>query len=162
MEEVVYRRYRSLIEEDKNLPQLIIIDGGKGQLSSALKALDKLNIRERVSVVSIAKRLEEIFIPGDPNPLYLNKNSESLKLIKQLRDEAHRFGITFHRDKRLKNMTSSILFNVDGIGMKSVERLLTHFKSVTNIKHAELFDLEELLGIHKAKLIYDYFHSDNL
>jgi len=162
MEEVVFRRYRSLIKEDKALPQLIIIDGGKGQLSSALKALDKLNIREKVSVVSIAKRLEEIFIPGDPNPLYLNKNSESLKLIKQLRDEAHRFGITFHRDKRLKSMTSSILFNVDGIGVKSVERLLTHFKSVTNIKHAELSELEELLGIHKAKLIYNYFHSDTL
>jgi excinuclease ABC subunit C len=160
MKEVVFRRYRNLIDENKALPQLIIIDGGKGQLSSAIKALDKLNIRDKVSIVSIAKKFEEIFVPGDPNPLYINKNSESLKLIKQLRDEAHRFGITFHRGKRLKSMTSSILFDIEGIGKKSIEKLLTQFKSVTNIKNADLVVLEESLGNHKAKLIYDYFHSD--
>lgn len=159
MTEVVYRRYKRLINENENLPQLIIIDGGKGQLSAAVKALEQLNIYEKVCIIGIAKRLEEIYFPGDSVPLYLDKNSESLKLIQQIRDEAHRFGIKFHRDKRSSGFTESELNMIKGIGYKTVEELITKYKSVANIKKLELEDISKTIGNSKAKLIFNYFHK---
>jgi len=159
MEEVVYRRYKRLLEEKKSLPQLIVIDGGKGQLSSAIQALDKLNLRGRITIIGIAKRLEEIYFPGDSIPIYLNKNSESLKLIQQLRDEAHRFGISFHRDKRSKSQITSELFTIQGIGERTAEKLLKEFKSVKNIKEQSKETLTEIIGAAKAKIIFNYFHK---
>ncbi|NNC62353.1 MAG: excinuclease ABC subunit UvrC [Eudoraea sp.] len=158
MEEVVYRRYKRLLEEDASLPQLIVIDGGKGQLSSALKSLDNLGLRGKIAIIGIAKRLEEIYFPGDPVPLYLDKKSESLKVIQQLRNEAHRFGITFHRNKRSKEAINSVLEEISGIGEKTVEQLLKKFKSVKRIKEASLEDLSEEVGWAKAKKIYENFH----
>ncbi|MEY8020596.1 excinuclease ABC subunit UvrC [Muriicola sp. SD30] len=158
MEEVVYRRYKRLLEEDASLPQLIVIDGGKGQLSSALKSLDILGLRGKIAIIGIAKRLEEIYFPGDPVPLYLDKKSESLKVIQQLRNEAHRFGITFHRNKRSKEAINSVLEEISGIGEKTVEQLLKKFKSVKRIKEASLEDLSEEVGWAKAKKIYENFH----
>jgi excinuclease ABC subunit C len=159
MTEVVYRRYKRLIDENENLPQLIIIDGGKGQLSAAVTALEQLNISEKVSIIGIAKRLEEIYFPGDSVPLYLDKNSESLKLIQQIRDEAHRFGIKFHRDKRSSGFTESELNMIKGIGSKTVEDLITKYKSVANIKKLGLEDISKTIGNSKAKLIFNYFHK---
>ncbi len=130
MEEIVFRRYSRLLNEGGELPQLIVIDGGKGQLSSAVAALDKLELRGKISIIGIAKRLEEIYFPGDSVPIYINKNSETLKIIQQLRDEAHRFGITFHRNKRSKSFISSELSSIPGIGEKTVQKLLADFKSV--------------------------------
>ncbi|GGW25229.1 excinuclease ABC subunit UvrC [Arenibacter certesii] len=158
MEEVVYRRYKRLIEEGETLPQLIIIDGGKGQLSSALKSLDALELRGKIAIVGIAKRLEEIYFPEDPIPLYLDKKSESLKTIQQLRNEAHRFGITFHRNKRSKAAIKSELESIKGIGKKTEEELLRKFKSVKRIKEASLVQLTEIVGNSKAKIIYESFH----
>lgn len=158
MEEVVYRRYKRLLEEDASLPQLIVIDGGKGQLSSALKSLDILGLRGKIAIIGIAKRLEEIYFPGDSVPLYLDKKSESLKVIQQLRNEAHRFGITFHRNKRSKEAINSVLEEISGIGEKTVEQLLKKFKSVKRIKEASLEDLSEEVGWAKAKKIYENFH----
>jgi excinuclease ABC subunit C len=158
MEEVVYRRYKRLLEEDASLPQLIVIDGGKGQLSSALKSLDNLGLRGKIAIIGIAKRLEEIYFPGDAVPLYLDKKSESLKVIQQLRNEAHRFGITFHRNKRSKEAINSVLEEISGIGEKTVEQLLKKFKSVKRIKEASLQDLSEEVGWAKAKKIYENFH----
>ncbi|NNK10897.1 MAG: excinuclease ABC subunit UvrC [Flavobacteriaceae bacterium] len=158
MEEVVFRRYKRLLAEDASLPQLIVIDGGKGQLSSALKSLDVLGLRGKIAIVGIAKRLEEIYFPGDPVPLYLDKKSESLKVIQQLRNEAHRFGITFHRNKRSKEAINSVLEDIDGIGGKTVEQLLKQFKSVKRIKEASLEDLSKEVGRAKAKKIYENFH----
>ncbi|MEZ2413520.1 excinuclease ABC subunit UvrC [Muriicola sp. E247] len=158
MEEVVYRRYKRLLEEDASLPQLIVIDGGKGQLSSALKSLDILGLRGKIAIIGIAKRLEEIYFPGDSIPLYLDKKSESLKVIQQLRNEAHRFGITFHRNKRSKEAINSVLEEISGIGEKTVEQLLKKFKSVKRIKEASLEDLSEEVGWAKAKKIYENFH----
>lgn len=159
MEEVVYRRYKRLVEEKKSLPQLIVIDGGKGQLSSAVQALDKLNLRGQISIIGIAKRLEEIYFPGDSVPIYINKNSESLKIIQQLRDEAHRFGITFHRNKRSKNFISSELNEIEGIGGKTTEKLLNDFKSVKNIQSQTLEKLSVSVGKAKAKLVFQYFQN---
>jgi len=159
MEEVVYRRYSRLINEGKSLPQLIVIDGGKGQLSSAVEALDKLNLRGKISIIGIAKRLEEIYFPGDSVPIYLNKNSESLKLIQQLRDEAHRFGIGFHRDKRSKAFIASELNSIEGIGEKTAQKLLKEFKSVTNIKEQSLDILSQKIGNSKALIVFNYFHK---
>ncbi len=158
MEEVVFRRYRRLLEEGASLPQLIVIDGGKGQLSSALKSLDALGLRGRIAIIGIAKRLEEIYFPGDPVPLYLDKKSESLKVIQQLRNEAHRFGISFHRDKRSKNAILSVLEEIQGIGDKTAEQVLKKFKSVKRVKEASLEDLSEVVGFAKAKKIYENFH----
>ena len=158
MEEVVYRRYKRLLEEKASLPQLIVIDGGKGQLSSALKSLEALGLRGRIAIIGIAKRLEEIYFPSDPVPLYLDKKSESLKVIQQLRNEAHRFGITFHRDKRSKNAINSALEEIEGIGDKTAEQVLAKFKSVKRIKEASLEDLSEVVGWAKAKKIYENFH----
>ncbi|MGB5646165.1 MAG: excinuclease ABC subunit UvrC [Muriicola sp.] len=158
MEEVVFRRYRRLLEEEASLPQLIVIDGGKGQLSSALKSLEALNLRGKIAIIGIAKRLEEIYFPEDPIPLYLDKKSESLKIIQQLRNEAHRFGITFHRNKRSKTAFDSVLEGIDGIGDKTAEQVLKKFKSVKRIKEASLEDLSEVVGWSKAKKIYENFH----
>ncbi|RIH63711.1 excinuclease ABC subunit UvrC [Mariniphaga sediminis] len=158
MEEVVYRRYKRLTEENIELPQLIVIDGGKGQLSSAVNSLDRLNLRGKISIIGIAKRLEEIYFPGDSVPVYINKNSETLKIIQQLRDEAHRFGITFHQNKRSKSMTDSELNQINGIGEKTIKKLLNDFKSVKNIKDSDLEKLKISVGLSKATLVYQYFH----
>ena len=158
MEEVVFRRYKRLLKEEQPLPQLIVIDGGKGQLSSALKSLDLLGLRGKIAIVGIAKRLEEIYFPEDPIPLYLDKKSESLKIIQQLRNEAHRFGITLHRNKRSKAAINSVLESIDGIGEKTAGDLLKKFKSVKRIKEASLENLAAVVGNAKAKKIYETFH----
>ena len=145
MEEIVYRRYKRMLDENQKLPQLIIIDGGKGQLSSALKSIDKLNLRERITLIGIAKKLEEIYFPGDSIPIYLDKNTYSLKLIQQVRNEAHRFGINFHRDKRSSEMTKSGLDQIKGIGPKTKEILLKHFSSLDKIMNASEKELKMLL-----------------
>jgi len=157
MEEVVYRRYRRLLEEKQDLPQLVIIDGGKGQLNSALKSLTKLELRGKVAIIGIAKKLEEIYFPDDSVPLYIDKNSESLKLIQHLRNEAHRFGIEFHRLKRSGNMTRSLFENISGVGPQSIERLFIRFKSVEEIKKASLDMLAEEIGHSRAKKVQQFF-----
>lgn len=159
MEEVVFRRYRRLIEEETDLPQLIVIDGGKGQLSAAVKSLKQLGIADKVTVIGIAKRLEEIFFAGDSIPLYINKKSESLKLIQQLRNEAHRFAITFHRIKRSQYFTTSELTDIKGVGKKTAEKLLTHFKSVVRIRQAAKADLEALVGKSSTQRLLNYFDA---
>jgi len=159
MQEVVYRRYKRLKEEKASLPQLIIVDGGKGQLTSAIKSLDRLNLRENIAVIGIAKRLEEIFCPGDPVPLYLDKKSETLKIILQLRNEAHRFGIKLHRNKRSKKALSSSLDNIKGVGPKTQIKLIKIFKSFKNIKTASKKELIDILGNSKAKDLYENLHS---
>jgi excinuclease ABC subunit C len=158
MEEVVFRRYRRLMNEGEPLPQLIVIDGGKGQLSSALKSLDVLGLRGKIAIIGIAKRLEEIYFPEDPIPLYLDKKSETLKIIQQLRNEAHRFGISFHRNKRSNAAINTELENIDGIGQKTAEQLLKRFKSVKRIREASMESLVESIGRAKAKKIYESFH----
>jgi len=155
MEEIVYRRYKRLLDEKQPLPQLVIVDGGKGQLSSAQKIFNELNLFGRVTLIGIAKKLEEIFFPDDPYPLYLDKNSESLKVIQHLRDEAHRFGITFHRNKRSKGQTKSALDEIKGIGEKTKTALLKEFKSVKRIQEASLEELSAIVGEAKAKNILD-------
>ena len=159
MEEVVYRRYKRLVEEGQSLPQLIIIDGGKGQLSSALKSLDLLGLRGKIAIVGIAKRLEEIYFPEDPIPLYLDKKSESLKVIQFLRNEAHRFGIAFHRNKRSKGAIKSGLDAIPGVGPKTKETLLKKFKSFKRIKAATENDLIFVLGENKGKQLYQHLHT---
>ena len=159
MEEVVFRRYKRLQEDGESLPQLIIIDGGKGQLSSALKSLDRLGLRGKIAIVGIAKRLEEIYFPQDPIPLYLDKKSESLKVIQYLRNEAHRFGITFHRNKRSKGAIRSGLDTIPGVGPKTIESLLKKFKSFKRIKDAALEDLITVLGEKKGKQLHQHLHS---
>ncbi len=159
MEEVVFRRYERLLAEKQSLPQLIIIDGGKGQLSSALKSIDSLGLRGTIAIIGIAKRLEELFYPGDSAPLYLDKKSETLKVIQHLRNEAHRFGITFHRDKRSKTALVSSVETIPGIGKKTMETLIKHFKSVKRIKTVSEKEISELIGFSKAKKIYDFYHK---
>ncbi len=158
MEEVVYRRYKRLLAEEEPLPQLVVIDGGKGQLSSALKSLEVLGLRGKIAIIGIAKRLEEIYFPEDPVPLYLDKRSETLKVIQQLRNEAHRFGITHHRQKRSKEAINSELESIEGIGEKTVEQLLRNFKSVKRIKEATIESLAKSIGMAKAKKIYESLH----
>ncbi len=160
MEEVVYRRYKRLKEEGTGLPQLVVIDGGKGQLGAAVKILRELELSEQISVIGIAKRLEEIFYPGDPVPLYLDKNSETLKIIQHLRNEAHRFGITFHRQKRSINFIKSELNEIPGIGDKSIELLFKNFKSFNSIKAASLDNLVAIVGKDKGNKIYSYFKEN--
>jgi len=155
MEEIVYRRYKRLLDEEQSLPQLVIVDGGKGQLSSAQKIFTELNLTGRITLIGIAKKLEEIFFPGDPYPLYLDKNSESLKVIQHLRDEAHRFGITFHRNKRSKGQTKSALDELKGIGEKTKTALLKEFKSVKRIQEASFEEVSAIVGEAKAKIIHD-------
>ena len=157
MEEAVYRRYKRMLDENQSLPQLIIIDGGKGQLSAALKALEQLNLRGKMAIVGIAKRLEEIYFPGDSLPIYLDKRSESLKVIQFMRNEAHRFGITHHRNKRSKAAITSELVSITGIGSKTQELLMKTFKTVSAIRVADVEDLAKVVGNAKAKVIRDYF-----
>lgn len=157
MEEAVYRRYKRMLEEGGTLPQLIVIDGGKGQLSSAVASLSKLGIQHQVTVIGIAKRLEEIFYPGDQYPLYLDKKSETLKIIQHLRDEAHRFGITFHRKKRNQGTLVTELQNIAGIGKTSSEKLLRHFKSVRKIREASEAELSAVLNRKQVQTVLDYF-----
>jgi excinuclease ABC subunit C len=157
IEEIVYRRYKRMLDENQKLPQLIIIDGGKGQLSSALKSIEKLNLREKVTLIGIAKKLEEIYFPGDSIPIYLDKNSYSLKLIQQIRNEAHRFGINFHRDKRSSEMTKSGLDQIKGIGPKTKKVLLKHFDSLEKIIGASEKELEKIVGVRKAAILAENF-----
>ncbi len=159
MEEVVYRRYKRLLDEKQDLPQLIIIDGGKGQLSSALKSLDVLGLRNKIAIIGIAKRLEELFYPDDPIPLYLDKKSETLKIIQQLRNEAHRFGITHHRNKRSKAAINSELSNINGIGNQTITALLRKFKSVKRVTNANLEDLVSVVGKDKANKIFNFYQT---
>ncbi|MDB5060663.1 MAG: excinuclease subunit [Mucilaginibacter sp.] len=158
MEEAVFRRYRRVLDEDTGLPQLIIIDGGKGQLSSAMKSLKLLGIEKKVTVIGIAKRLEELYYPGDQYPMYLDKRSETLKVIQQLRDEAHRFGITFHRKKRDKGTLATELELIEGIGKTTAEKLLKYFKSVKKIREATETELQEVVNLKQAKAITQYFN----
>jgi len=159
MQEVIYRRYKRLIDEEQSLPQLIIVDGGKGQLSSAMKSIDKLGIREKITVIGIAKKLEEIYFPGDSVPIYLDKNSITLKIIQHLRNEAHRFGINFHRDKRSAEMVKSDLDQIKGIGPKTKEDLLKYFGSVEKIKDASKEQLEMIAGLSKATILWKHFRK---
>ena len=159
MEEVVFRRYKRLLEEEKPLPQLIVIDGGKGQLSSALKSLDALNLRGKIAIIGIAKRLEEIFYPGDSIPLYLDKKSETLKIIQYLRNEAHRFGITFHRNKRSKSAIQSELEQIPDVGKQTITNLLRKFKSAKRVKKASFEELKEVVGFSRAKKIFQYYQK---
>ncbi len=160
MEEVVFRRYRRLLDEGEPLPQLVIVDGGKGQLSSAVKALDVLGLRGKIAIIGIAKRLEEIFYPGDSIPLYLDKKSETLKIIQHLRNEAHRFGITFHRNKRSSTALNTELENISGIGEKTVVELLKNFRSLKRVKEASEESIAGVIGKAKAKIIYQHYHPE--
>lgn len=157
MEEVVFRRYKRLMDENEPLPQLIIIDGGKGQLSSALKSIDALGLSGKIAIIGIAKRLEELFYPGDSVPLYLDKKSETLKIIQFLRNEAHRFGITHHRDKRSKAALTNSLESIPGIGEKTMITLLKHFKSVKRLQLAPEKEISEVVGLSKAKKITEFY-----
>jgi excinuclease ABC subunit C len=159
MEEVITRRYSRLLKENESLPQLIIIDGGKGQLSSAVKSLEALGLRGKISIIGIAKRLEEIFFPGDSIPIYIDKRSESLKLIQQLRNEAHRFGITHHRNRRSKAAIGTQLTEIPGVGDGTAEKLLKHFLSVKNVKEANEEQLQVILGPVLAKKVFAYFNA---
>lgn len=157
MEEIIYRRYKRLTEENKELPQLIVVDGGKGQLSAAIKSLEKLSLRGKIAIIGIAKKLEEIYFPDDSIPLYIDKKSESLKVIQQLRDEAHRFGITHHRSKMEKGTIKSVLTEIEGIGYSTTQKLLSKFKSVKNIQEANLEEITKIIGNAKANIILEYF-----
>ena len=159
MEEVVHRRYKRLLDEGQELPQLIVIDGGKGQLSSSLKSLDVLGLRGKIAIIGIAKRLEEIYYPGDAIPMYLDKKSETLKIIQQLRNEAHRFAINFHRNKRSKSAIQTELELIPGVGKQTIENLLKHFKSAKRVKGATLENLVSVIGKDKATKVYDFFSS---
>lgn len=160
MEEVIYRRYKRMIDEAQELPQLIVIDGGKGQLSSAMTSLAKLDLIGKVAVIGIAKRLEEIYYPGDSAPLYIDKKSETLRVIQHLRDEVHRFGITHHRNRRSKGVIKTELSDIKGIGESTADELLRTFKSVKRIKEATLEELKEIVGLSRATKVYGHFHSE--
>tara|TARA_B100001173_G_scaffold20440_1_gene16312 strand:- start:99 stop:587 length:489 start_codon:yes stop_codon:yes gene_type:complete len=160
MEEIVFRRYSRLINEKKSLPQLIIVDGGKGQLSSAIKSLKKLNLQNKIAIIGIAKRLEEIYFPNDPIPLYLDKKSETLKVIQNLRNEAHRFAIKLHRNKRSKNIFASNLDNIKGIGEKTKIKLIKDLKSFKKIKKASKKELINSIGKSKAEILHDFINSN--
>ena len=159
MKEVFTRRYSRLLQEGEGLPQLIVVDGGKGQLSAAVEVLDKLGLRGKIAIIGIAERLEEIYFPGDSVPLYIDKNSESLRVVQHMRDEAHRFGITHHRNRRSKSQTVSALDSIKGVGEKTRTTLLQHFKSLKRIRQASLDDLTTIIGTSKAQIIYDALHK---
>ena len=159
MEEVIYRRYSRLLDEGEPLPQLILIDGGKGQLSSAVKSLKLLGLYGKISIIGIAKKLEEIFFPEDPVPLYLDKKSETLKVLQRVRDESHRFGVKHHRTRRKNSTIKSELEEIPGVGEKTIQQLLSKLKSVKRIKEASLETLEEILGKSKAKAVWEHFNS---
>ncbi len=158
MEEIIYRRYKRVLDENQPLPQLIVIDGGKGQLSAAMGSLEKLGLRGKVGIIGIAKRLEEIYFPGDSIPIYLDKRSETLKIIQQIRDEAHRFGITHHRSRRDKGTLKTELTEIKGISTTTAQKLLSHFRSVKNIKVATEDELIEVIGKSKAKLLVEHYN----
>jgi len=160
MEEIIFRRYRRLLDEDKPLPQLIVVDGGKGQLSAAMNSLENLGLTGKMTVIGIAKKLEEIYYPNDPVPLYLDKKSETLRIIQQLRDEAHRFGITHHRRRREKTTLTPQLTGIPGVGYKLNQKLLWKFKSVKNIRSASLEELQETIGKIKGLTVYNYFKNN--
>ncbi|MET7035305.1 excinuclease ABC subunit UvrC [Elizabethkingia miricola] len=160
MEEVILRRYSRLLDEGEDLPELILIDGGKGQLSSAIKSLKTLGLYGKITIVGIAKRLEEIFFPEDPIPLYLDKKSETLKILQRVRDEAHRFGVKHHRTRRKNSTIKSELEEIPGVGPKSIELLLSKMKSVKRIREANMETLEEILGKSKAKMVFEYFNGN--
>lgn len=162
MEEVVKRRYSRLLNENKSLPQLIIVDGGKGQLSSAVKALKSIGLYGKIAIIGIAKRLEELYFPDDSVPLYINKTSETLKVIQRMRDEAHRFGITHHRKKFEKGTIKSELTSIEGIGFSTAQKLLWKFKSVKKIRSASLNDLSDVIGKSKAKIVFSYFNNQGV
>lgn len=159
MEEVIFRRYKRMLDESESLPQLILIDGGKGQLSSAIKSLKLLGLYGKITIVGIAKRLEEIFFPEDPIPLYLDKKSETLKILQRVRDEAHRFGVKHHRTRRSNSTIKSELEEIPGIGGKTIELLLSKLKSVKRIKESSLETLEEILGKSKAKMVWEFYNN---
>ena len=159
MEEVIFRRYKRLIKENKSLPQLVIVDGGKGQLSSALKSLKKLDLDKKIPIIGIAKRLEEIYYPGDKYPLYLDKKTPTLKVIQSMRNEAHRFGITHHRNRRLKGLIKTDLSNVEGVGEKTVLILLKKYKSVNAIKKIPLAELIAFIGKSKGQKVFESLKS---
>jgi excinuclease ABC subunit C len=160
MEEVIYRRYKRMLDEKQPLPQLIVIDGGKGQLTSAMNSLEKLHLTGKMAVIGIAKKLEEIYYPHDPVPLYLDKKGETLKLIQHLRDEVHRFGITHHRQRRNKGVIKTQLSEIKGIGDATAQSLLRHFKSVKKIREASVNEIENLVGKAKAKIVFEYFRAE--
>ena len=160
MEEVIFRRYRRMLDEAQELPQLIVIDGGKGQLSSAMISLDKLGLHGKIAVIGIAKRLEEIYYPGDTAPLYIDKKSETLRIIQQLRDEVHRFGITHHRKRREKGTIKTELSEIKGIGEATAQALLIHFKSVKRIKEATAEELEAVIGKSRAEKVITHFRGN--
>jgi excinuclease ABC subunit C len=160
MKEVVYRRYARILKEQQKLPQLIVIDGGKGQLNAAVKSLQDLDLMGTITIIGIAKRLEEIFFPGDPIPLYINKKSESLKLIQHLRNEAHRFAITFHRDQRSSGFTRTELTKIEGIGPKTSQKLLQEFKSVRKVRQASYSELNKVVGHQLAQKLKRYFDEE--
>jgi len=159
MQEIVFRRYKRLLDEKKQLPQLIVVDGGKGQLNAAIKSLKQLKIHKKIAIIGIAKRLDEIFIPNNSFPLYLDKKSESLRLIQQLRNEAHRFGISHHRQKRSKQFIDTELIKIKGIGEKTVHKLLLKFKSVGNIRNTNIKEITSIIGNQKAQLVAQYFRK---
>ncbi len=159
MEEVIYRRYKRMLDENQDLPQLIVVDGGKGQLSAAVSSLEKLNLRGKITIIGIAKKLEELYFPDDSVPLHLDKKSETLRIIQQLRDEAHRFGITHHRSKRDKGTLKTTLTEIDGIGESYAQKLLSKLKSVKRIKEASLEELQTKVGKAKGKLVFDHFRN---
>ena len=161
MEEAVFRRYRRLLDEGQSLPQLILIDGGKGQLSAALKSVYKLGIQDRVAVLGIAKRLEELFFPGDPVPLYLDKRSETLRILQQLRNEAHRFGITHHRNRRSRSALQNSLEQIEGIGPQTAEKLLKTFRSVEQLRKASEEEVAEVVGLSRARKVLQYLHAQD-
>src|SRR5690554_1575568 len=161
MEEVVYRRYKRMLSEGEPLPQLIVVDGGKGQLSSALQSLDELGIRGKVAIIGIAKRLEELYYPGDSAPLYIDKRSETLKVLQHARNEAHRFGLTHHRNKRSKSTFKTTLTDIPGVGKVTAEELLNKFQSVAQIKKASLAEITEAVGPKRAQAIRTWFDLEN-
>jgi len=157
MKEVVYRRYSRMLSDGETLPQLIVIDGGKGQLNAAMESIVELGIQNRVHLIGIAKRLEEIFVPGDPVPVYLDKRSETLRIIQQIRNEAHRFGIKFHRNKRSNSAFESSLEQIEGIGPKTIQLLFTRYLSLDGIRNAPESELVDLIGTKRTNLIKNYF-----
>ena len=160
MKEIVGRYFTHLAENGRDNPDLLLIDGGKGQLNAAVKSLEKLNLRGKMAIIGVAKKLEELYFPGDKVPLYIDKNSETLKIIQQLRNEAHRFGIAFHRDVRRRSMTHSELDSIKGIGEQTKQRLLLHFNSVDGIRNAGFESLKEIIGAGKATILINYFKKN--
>ena len=161
MKEVVFRRYHRLLAEQQPLPQLIVIDGGKGQLAAAMESIRELGLEGKVTVIGLAKRLEEVFFAGDPVPYYLDKRSSSLKVIQHIRDDAHRFGVRLHTKRRSKAQIASVFDSIDGVGPKSVEALFAHFKSIDAIMAASIADLEPIIGAKRAEVVFNFFNSKN-